>query len=208
MPNERSINNASQLNVKCVNQTFNNEFGWIASPNFLTKTKNYAQNLDCFYEINLQPNQIVQLRFKYFNLNSNIIQLVSSSSPFLFNERQEEEQDDQQLEDDEEEQQHQQHQKRDTVLESMLRQQNKKKKRSEQQEQEISVEQLANDQKFLLTSKTLNRFLKAINEKSLTRSSFVGAEVDASNFQDDFKNVPSALGDYNFLFLLLLLKFI
>ena len=64
-----------QHNYKCANLTFSKEFDWIASPDFML-ARSYAHNLDCFYHIALQPNQIVQLRFKYFNLNSDLLDLT------------------------------------------------------------------------------------------------------------------------------------
>ena len=65
----------------CTNQTLSLEYGWISSPNFANK-RNYGSNLNCFYHISFQPNQIVQLRFKHFFLGSNTIELegVTESS--------------------------------------------------------------------------------------------------------------------------------
>lgn len=57
--------------MECGSLMFTSEYGWISSPNFL-KSRSYASNLDCFYSIKLQPNQIIQLRFNQFNLRTNI----------------------------------------------------------------------------------------------------------------------------------------
>lgn len=56
----------------CSNVFRTNEFGWIGTPNFYKKTTDYDQNLNCTYRIWTQLYQSIQLRFSYFNLNSNL----------------------------------------------------------------------------------------------------------------------------------------
>ena len=53
------------------------DYGWIASPNFYKKTQKYDYDLNCSYQIQVQPYQTIQLRFKHFNLNSNVIDFSS-----------------------------------------------------------------------------------------------------------------------------------
>ena len=62
---------SQQDHMVCGNLRFSSEYGWISSPDF-DMSKSYANDQDCFYLINLQPNQKVQLRFKYFDLNTNV----------------------------------------------------------------------------------------------------------------------------------------
>ena len=65
------------LDSHCNNQTLSLEYGWISSPNFSNK-RTYVSNLNCFYHVSFQPNQIVQLRFKHFFLGSNTIELTAT----------------------------------------------------------------------------------------------------------------------------------
>lgn len=72
--------------MECGNLRFSSEYGWISSANF-DMTKSYDNGQDCYYFIELQPNQKVQLRFKYFDLSPNVtsvfdpdVVLLSSAS--------------------------------------------------------------------------------------------------------------------------------
>ena len=62
----------------CSNVFRRDDFGWIASPNFYTHSKKYDYDLNCSYQIQVQPYQTVQIRFKHFYLNSNLIDLTTS----------------------------------------------------------------------------------------------------------------------------------
>jgi hypothetical protein len=53
------------------------DFGWIASPNYYTKNRKYDFDLNCSYQIQVQPYQTIQIRFKNFYLNPNLIDLAS-----------------------------------------------------------------------------------------------------------------------------------
>lgn len=57
------------LDSVCASVLKTNEFGWIASPNFYTGSRNYESNLTCSFYIKIQPYQTIQLRFKHFYLN-------------------------------------------------------------------------------------------------------------------------------------------
>lgn len=67
------------LNDMCTRVNRNNDFGWIASPNFYKKEKSYDFDLNCSYHIMVQPYQTIQLRFKYFLLNSNLVDFAQLS---------------------------------------------------------------------------------------------------------------------------------
>ena len=65
---ERSVFVPESSIVECPLVNRSNEFGWLASPDFANGLP-YSPGLNCFYRITLRHNQLVQLRFKYFNLN-------------------------------------------------------------------------------------------------------------------------------------------
>jgi len=73
-------NEKKQIENICINQTLTNEYGWISSPDFGGLKRTYSSGLNCFYHVSFQPNQIVQLRFKYFYLFSNLVELTNDNN--------------------------------------------------------------------------------------------------------------------------------
>jgi len=69
----------SSIGDQCGSLVFGNEYGWISSPNFASSAS-YEAGLDCFYTISLQPNQIVQLRFKSFLFNPEMVNFVETGA--------------------------------------------------------------------------------------------------------------------------------
>lgn len=63
--------------MSCSSLVFSNEYGWISSPSFHS-VKSYPSGVDCFYTVSLQPNQKAQLRFKNFQLNTRIVDLIEN----------------------------------------------------------------------------------------------------------------------------------
>jgi hypothetical protein len=63
----------------CTRVSRNSDFGWIASPNFYKKEKSYDLDLNCSYHIMVQPYQTIQIRFKHFLLNSNLVDFAQLS---------------------------------------------------------------------------------------------------------------------------------
>lgn len=67
----------------CSNVFRTNEFGWLASPNLYSgpannSQLNYPPGLNCTYHIIMQPYQTIQIRLKYFYLNSQPIGVIPS----------------------------------------------------------------------------------------------------------------------------------
>jgi len=75
----RPISFQNSVGDQCGSLVYGNEYGWISSPEFSSSAK-YAGGMDCFYTISLQPNQIVQLRFINFLLNSEMVNFVQTDA--------------------------------------------------------------------------------------------------------------------------------